>query len=97
MRVRILCKSSPVKELNLRSSLVSRRLGVYSFNERAVRLYERIGFVREGVCREAYYYDYKWHDRILYSILEKEWDVIRSSEDKATSASILLGKFTEYS
>lgn len=51
----------------------SRRLGVFSFNERAVRVYERIGFVREGVNREAFYYDYKWHDRILFSILEKEW------------------------
>jgi hypothetical protein len=47
-----------------------RRLAVFSFNERAVRLHERI---REGANREAYYYDFKWHDRILFSILESEW------------------------
>ncbi|KAE9369343.1 GNAT family acetyltransferase, partial [Stipitochalara longipes BDJ] len=59
------------------------RLGVFSFNERAVRLYERLGFVREGVNRDAYYYDYKWHDRILFSILEKEWVTIHKSKSKS--------------
>lgn len=54
------------------------RLSCFSFNERAVRLYERLGFVREGVNREAYYYDCIWHDRILFSMLEKEWIALKS-------------------
>jgi ribosomal protein S18 acetylase RimI-like enzyme len=60
-------------------SVCLRRLGVFAFNERAVRLYERIGFVREGVNREAYYYDYKWHDRILLAILQEEWIALKKS------------------
>lgn len=49
------------------------RLSCFSFNEGAVRLYERIGFVREGVNREAYFYDGEWYDRVMFSLLEKEW------------------------
>jgi RimJ/RimL family protein N-acetyltransferase len=56
-----------------------RRLGCFSFNERALRLYKRLGFVREGVNREAYYYDLKWHDRILFSMLQSEWVAIKHS------------------
>lgn len=53
------------------------RLSCFSFNERAVRLYQRLGFVKEGVTREAYYYDCKWYNRILFSILDREWAVKR--------------------
>lgn len=49
------------------------RLSCFSFNERAARLYQRLGFVREGVAREAYYFDCKWYNRILFSILDREW------------------------
>lgn len=49
------------------------RLSCFSFNERAARLYARLGFVREGVTREAYYFDCKWYHRILFSILDREW------------------------
>lgn len=49
------------------------RLSCFSFNERAARLYQRLGFVHEGVTREAYYFDCKWYNRILFSILDREW------------------------
>lgn len=49
------------------------RLSCFSFNERAVRLYQRLGFVKEGVEREAYYYDCQWYNRILFSMLDREW------------------------
>ncbi|PMD41105.1 acyl-CoA N-acyltransferase, partial [Hyaloscypha variabilis F] len=35
------------------------RLWCFSFNKGALRLYERIGFVREGIERESYYHDFK--------------------------------------
>ena len=54
------------------------RLICFSFNERAARLYERLGFVREGVSREVYFYDGKWHDHILFSMLEREWAALRA-------------------
>lgn len=53
------------------------RLSCFSFNERAVKLYQRLGFVREGVTREAYYFDGVWYNRILFSMLDREWAAIR--------------------
>lgn len=49
------------------------RLSCFSFNDRAARLYQRLGFVKEGVAREAYYFDCKWYNRVLFSILDREW------------------------
>ncbi|WP_458122232.1 GNAT family N-acetyltransferase [Paenibacillus sp. Z6-24] len=48
-------------------------LSVFSFNERAIRSYEKLGFRREGVQREVLYYDYQYHDAISMSILEHEF------------------------
>jgi RimJ/RimL family protein N-acetyltransferase len=53
------------------------RLVCFSFNEGAIRLYEKIGFVKEGLNRQAYYYNRQWHDRIFYSILDTEWEALR--------------------
>jgi RimJ/RimL family protein N-acetyltransferase len=51
------------------------RVGITSssYNPKARRLYERLGFVNEGVQREALWFDDGWHDIILVSILEDEW------------------------
>ncbi|WP_017812382.1 GNAT family N-acetyltransferase [Paenibacillus shenyangensis] len=48
-------------------------LSVYSFNERAIASYEKLGFSREGIQREVLYYDYQYHDAIGMSILEHEF------------------------
>ncbi|TCP58165.1 RimJ/RimL family protein N-acetyltransferase [Tumebacillus sp. BK434] len=48
-------------------------LHVYSYNERAIHTYEKVGFKREGVMRDAWYYDHKWVDVIIMSILEDEF------------------------
>lgn len=53
------------------------RLSCFSFNAGAARLYRRLGFVREGVTREAYYYDCAWYDRVSFSMLDREWAAIR--------------------
>lgn len=44
-------------------------LQVYDFNRRAQRVYERCGFTREGVWRQALYWDGAWHDAVLMSVL----------------------------
>jgi RimJ/RimL family protein N-acetyltransferase len=48
-------------------------LEVFAFNPRAIHVYERCGFTREGVIRSALYWDGEYHDAILMSILRDEW------------------------
>jgi RimJ/RimL family protein N-acetyltransferase len=39
----------------------------------AIRLYNKLGFVREGIMRQHYYSDGKYEDKILYSLLRSEF------------------------
>ena len=48
-------------------------LDVYSFNPRAERAYEKAGFRREGVLRDAVRDGEGYADDILMAILEEEW------------------------
>ncbi|MEQ0563855.1 GNAT family protein [Amycolatopsis sp. NEAU-NG30] len=47
-------------------------LEVFDFNPRAQRVYEKCGFVREGVLRDALYWDGEWHDAIAMAILSTD-------------------------
>jgi RimJ/RimL family protein N-acetyltransferase len=49
-------------------------LETYSFNPRAIRCYEKAGFKREGVRRQALYRNGKFHDVILMGILRDEFE-----------------------
>jgi RimJ/RimL family protein N-acetyltransferase len=49
-------------------------LEVYSFNARARRVYEKVGFVVDGVLREALRWDGRWLDATVMSVLAPEWD-----------------------
>jgi len=49
------------------------QLTVYSYNERAIRLYEKLGFQREGSHREFLLRDGRYHDMLLYGVLSHEW------------------------
>jgi UDP-4-amino-4,6-dideoxy-N-acetyl-beta-L-altrosamine N-acetyltransferase len=52
-------------ELNLhRISLV-----VFSYNTRAIRSYEKAGFVTEGILKESIFKAGKYHDKVLMAIL----------------------------
>ncbi|MGY4706330.1 GNAT family N-acetyltransferase [Candidatus Bipolaricaulota sp. J31] len=48
-------------------------LEVFSFNLRALRCYQKAGFKREGVRRQALFRDGKFHDVILMGILRSEF------------------------
>ncbi|MGF7059057.1 GNAT family N-acetyltransferase [Brassicibacter mesophilus] len=48
-------------------------LQVYSFNKRAIHVYEKLGFKREGVLRDYLYFNNQYHDAIVMSILETEF------------------------
>ncbi|KAJ5997939.1 hypothetical protein N7499_005664 [Penicillium canescens] len=49
----------------------------FSYNENALRLYRKLGFVEEGREREAIYHLRVWHDVVLFSMLEHEWEKLR--------------------
>jgi RimJ/RimL family protein N-acetyltransferase len=49
------------------------QLSVYSYNQRGIRLYERLGFQREGIYREYLLRDGQRYDMLLYGILSHEW------------------------
>ena len=48
-------------------------IGVFDFNDEAIRYYEKNGFRREGVLRDGYFCDGAFHDVILMSLLQDEW------------------------
>jgi RimJ/RimL family protein N-acetyltransferase len=54
-------------------------LEVFDFNPRARRSYEKSGFVREGVWRQALHWDGEWHDAVLMSVLAHEYAALRAA------------------
>lgn len=49
-------------------------LGVFDFNPRAIRVYEKVGFKREGIIRDALLWEGEFHNEIMMGILESEWE-----------------------
>ncbi|WP_175988322.1 GNAT family N-acetyltransferase [Bacillus sp. Marseille-Q1617] len=49
------------------------QLTVFSYNTRAIRLYETLGFTKEGSFREFLQRDGERHDMHLYGMLSDEW------------------------
>lgn len=58
------------RELNLHRV----QLTVFAYNQRAIALYENLGFQREGVYRELLQRDGARHDMLLYGLLRREWE-----------------------
>ncbi|MCY9592983.1 N-acetyltransferase [Paenibacillus chitinolyticus] len=48
-------------------------LRVFAFNDKAVALYEKIGFKREGISRQALFREGQWHDLLHMGILQEEY------------------------
>lgn len=48
-------------------------LRVFDFNERAIRLYPRMGFKQEGVMKETLFRNGAWHDIIYMGLLQSEY------------------------
>lgn len=54
-----------------RAGFVRVALGVHADNARAIALYEKVGFVREGVLRDAVLIDGKYLDAILMALVDQ--------------------------
>jgi RimJ/RimL family protein N-acetyltransferase len=46
---------------------------VVDYNHRAIRAYEKCGFVVEGREREAAFVDGQWHDDVMMGILDRDY------------------------
>jgi len=56
-------------------------LTVYDYNHGAIRLYERLGFVREGTLRAHEYAMGRYWDVHCFSMLRREYDALYGVED----------------
>lgn len=50
------------------------KLHVYSFNPRAIKSYEKCGFIKEGVLRQEIFRKGKYYDEIIMGLLRGEFD-----------------------
>ncbi|HAS74867.1 MAG TPA: N-acetyltransferase [Clostridiales bacterium UBA8960] len=57
------------KEMNIRKI----KLNVYSFNPRAIKSYEKLGFVREGTLRREIFRAGEYHDIYVMGLFKDEW------------------------
>ncbi|PKO12751.1 MAG: N-acetyltransferase [Chloroflexi bacterium HGW-Chloroflexi-10] len=48
-------------------------IGVVGMNEQALRFYEQAGFIREGIQRDGYFYNHRYQDFVMLSMLEDEF------------------------
>ena len=55
-------------------------LGVFSFNPRAIRCYEKSGFKYEGVERECVYKDDQRWNALCMGVLQSEWEAMQEVE-----------------
>jgi RimJ/RimL family protein N-acetyltransferase len=46
---------------------------VYANNPRAVRVYEKVGFIKEGLLRQAHFQNGEYIDVVTMSVLRSEW------------------------
>lgn len=58
----------------------------FGFNERAVYLYKKLGFVEEGRKRARVYHNLRWYDEINLGMLRSEWVALRGLEGEDIAA-----------
>lgn len=61
-------------------------LKVFSFNQRAIHLYQKMGFQHEGNSRQGLFREGEWHDIIHMGILQNEY--IQQQKERLNSDSI---------
>ncbi|QEE17656.1 GNAT family N-acetyltransferase [Promethearchaeum syntrophicum] len=43
-------------------------------NHRSINLLKKIGFIQEGMLRQIYYFNSKYYDELIFSMLKEEWN-----------------------
>ena len=50
------------------------KLNVFSFNNRAIACYKKVGFKEEGILRKEIYRNGKYHDEIIMAIFNEDFE-----------------------
>jgi len=61
-------------------------LFVFEFNERAIRAYQRVGFVLEGRARQSVRREDRWWDELAMSMLDTDWQQLRAERAEKPDA-----------
>ncbi|MCG2717961.1 MAG: GNAT family N-acetyltransferase [Nanoarchaeota archaeon] len=57
-------------------------IGVVGFNEKAIRFWGKVGFKKEGIQRDGYYYNHKYYGFVMMSILEDEFRELHGGNNR---------------
>jgi RimJ/RimL family protein N-acetyltransferase len=68
---------------------------VLAYNLRAIRAYEHVGFVREGLERESALIGGTWHDDVIVGLLKRDFDALRGKAKPSTDTAP-LGEILSY-
>ncbi|HZZ83910.1 MAG TPA: GNAT family protein [Anaeromyxobacteraceae bacterium] len=49
-------------------------LHVFTENAAGIRCYEKVGFAKEGLLREAVFHEGRYHDLVVMALLRQDWD-----------------------
>ncbi len=55
-------------------------LWVFEYNPRGIRCYEKCGFKKDGTLRKSHFYQGKYHNEILMSILRDEFESMKEEQ-----------------
>lgn len=61
------------------------KIGAFEYNPGAIRLYKRLGFVQEGINREAAFHNGRFWDIISMGMLEREWRELNGNKEKSVT------------
>jgi RimJ/RimL family protein N-acetyltransferase len=79
-----LCLTYAFEELELERV----ELHVFSFNKRAIRSYEKVGFHEEGIRRGALYRDGDYHDILVMGIRRFEFHLAEAARKRKETTSV---------
>ena len=61
---------------------------VYETNGRAVRAFEKVGFLKEGIMRDNLYREGRWVNEFVFGLLEEEWARSEFQSDALPAAAV---------
>ena len=62
---------------------------IYEFDEKKKAFYDKFGFYQDGLFRQNYWYDGKWWDSRILSLLCSDWIHLNSSRHQSISEEFL--------